>query len=82
MSHYIRIYAEDWEAQTEQLSDADKGQLIDALVRSVVTGTQDPPKGNARFVFSGMIRRIWREINAHARKKEEREAKRNDRAGV
>lgn len=79
MKHYIRIYAEEWDSQTSQLTDAEKGQLVDALILSVVTGQQKAPSGNARFVFSGMIRRIWREVETHERRKQEREeARKND----
>ena len=82
MKRYIRLYAEEWESQTGQLTDAEKGQLVDALMLSVATGQQKAPSGNARFAFSGMISRIWREINTHEKKREEREAKRNDRKGI
>lgn len=75
---YIRIYADKWAADTASLSASEKGQLIDALILSVVMGENKPPKGNARFVFPGMMDRIWQEIETHERRKREREIKRND----
>ena len=78
---FIRIYA-SWFSETAQLTDAEKGQLIDALVRSVVLDKDDPPKGNARFIYPQLMERIRREISSHNRKKEEREAKRLDRERV
>lgn len=75
---YIRIYS-SWFAETAQLTDAEKGQLIDALMRSVIMGKEQPPEGNARFIFPQLIARIWRENSTHEKRKAEREARRNDR---
>ena len=74
---FIRIYA-SWFAETAQLTDAEKGQLIDALIRSVVLDKDEPPEGNGRFVYPLLIERIRRESSTHNRRKEEREARRND----
>ncbi len=78
MKQLIRIYA-SWFAETAQLTDAEKGQLIDALMRSVIMGKEQPPEGNARFIFPQLMARIWRENSTHEKRKAEREARRNDR---
>lgn len=78
---YIRIYA-SWFAETEKLTYAEKGRLIDSLVRFSVMDEEAPPPGNERIVYPMMIERIRRERNTHERKKAEREAKRNDRTGI
>ena len=78
MRRYIRIYT-SWFAETSQLTDAEKGQLIDALLNSLVMGKDKPPEGNARFIFPQLMERIKRENETHERHKAEREARRNDR---
>ena len=78
MRRYIRIYT-SWFAETSQLTDAEKGQLIDALLNSLVMGKDKPPEGNARFIFPQLMERIRRENETHEGHKAEREAKRNDR---
>ena len=77
MKQLIRIYP-SWFAETAQLTDAEKGQLVDALMRSVIMGKEQPPEGNARFVYPQLMARIWRENETHERRKAEREARRND----
>ena len=76
MKQFIRIYS-DWFAQTAQLTDADKGKLIDALLRSVIFDREELPEGNARFVYPQIMERIRREIDTHNRRKMERELLRN-----
>ena len=78
MKQFIRLYP-SWFAETEQLTDAEKGQLIDALILSVVLDKDEPPEGNARFIYPQLMERIRRENKTHDRRKAEREAKRNDR---
>lgn len=78
---YIRIYT-SWMAETSGLTFAEKGRLIDSLVRFVVMGKAEPPPGNERFVYQLMIDRIRRENETHERHRAEREAKRNDRSRV
>lgn len=75
---YIRIYT-SWFAETAQLTDAEKGQLIDALLNSLIMGEDMPPEGNARFIYPQLMARIRRENETHERRKAEREARRNDR---
>ena len=78
MRQYIRIYT-SWFAETSQLTDAEKGQLIDALLNSLIMGKDKPPEGNARFIFPQLMERARRENETHERRKAEREARRNDR---
>ena len=78
MRRYIRIYT-SWFAETSQLTDAEKGQLIDALLNSLIMGKDKPPEGNARFIFPQLMERIRRDNETHERHKAEREARRNDR---
>ena len=75
---YIRIYV-SWFAETALLTDAEKGQLIDALLNSLIMGKDMPPDGNARFIFPQLMARIRRENETHERRRSERMAKRNDR---
>lgn len=68
----IRIYT-SWPAETASLTHAEKGRLIDSLVRFVIMGKEEPPPGNERFVYTLMIDRIRREQGTHDRKKAKRE---------
>ena len=77
---YVRIYA-SWKAETEQLTDAEKGRLIDALIDYAITRQEVKLTGNERFVYPGLVKRIQRENETHERKKEQRreERERNGR---
>ena len=77
MRQFIRIYT-SWLSETSQLTDAEKGQLMDALIYFLIMDKEKPPGGNARFVYPLMIERIRRENSTHERKRFEREAKRNN----
>lgn len=68
---YIRIY-ESWKDETEQLTDAEKGRLIDALIDYAITRREVKPAGNERFVYKVLVKRIQRENETHERKLEER----------
>lgn len=72
---FIRIYS-SWFAETAQLTDAEKGQLIDALLRSVIMDKDEPPKGNGRFIYPQLMERIRRESATHERNKRRREKER------
>ena len=78
MKQFIRIYS-SWFAETAQLTDAEKGQLIDALLRSLITGKDQLPEGNARFIFPQLMERVRHETETYERRRAEREARRNDR---
>lgn len=78
---YIRIYS-SWFAETASLNDAEKGRLIDSLIRFVIMDKEEPPPGNERIIYPIMIDRIRRERDTHERHKAEREAKRNDRKRI
>ena len=75
---YIRIY-QSWPAETAGLTYAEKGRLIDSLVRFSVMLEADPPPGNEKAIYQKMIDRIRQENETHERHRAEREAKRNDR---
>ena len=75
----IRIYT-SWIHETAQLTDAEKGRLIDSLVRFLVFGKEESPDGNERFVYPLMINRIRREGDTHERKKVQRAKEREELA--
>lgn len=72
---FIRIY-ESWKEETEQLTDEEKGRLIDALVDYAITRQEAKLTGNERFVYPGLVKRIRRETETHERNKERRQEER------
>lgn len=73
MMHYIRIY-DSWKKETAALTDEEKGRLMDALIDYLVTGQDQMPEGNERFLYPTLIDRIRRENETHERRIEERKA--------
>lgn len=73
----IRIY-DSWEQETAELTDAEKGRLIDSLVYFLKTGEERPPEGNERFVYPLMMERIRRENDTHERTKARRAEERRE----
>ena len=72
---YIRIY-ETWKEETEQLTDEEKGRLIDALIDFAITRQEVKLTGNERFVYPGLVKRIRREAETHERNKQRRQEER------
>ena len=73
MMHYIRIY-DSWKRETAALTDEEKGRLMDELIDYLVTGQDQMPEGNERFLYPTLIDRIRRENETHERRIEERKA--------
>lgn len=75
MMHYIRIY-DSWKKETAALTDEEKGRLMDALIDYLVTGQDQMPEGNERFLYPTLIDRIRRENETHDRREMERSLER------
>lgn len=70
MASYIPIFL-DWTDTTEMLSDAEKGRLVDALVRYARGEFQpDQIKGNERFLFAAMRGQVDRHLEKVAKLRE------------
>ena len=49
---WAKVYAKDWFRETQDLSDAEKGRLMDAIMELISDGVPENRfKGNERFVF-------------------------------
>lgn len=66
----IRIY-DCWKKETEKLTHEEKGRLIDCLVDYAITGKDQAPEGNERFIYPVMADRIRRENETHERRNAE-----------
>ena len=60
MSAAVRLYS-SWKEETAMLKEEKKGRLIDCLVEYAVTGQDQMPEGNERFVYPALAARIRRE---------------------
>ena len=60
MSAAVRLY-ESWKEETAMLTAEEKGRLVDCLVEYAVTGQDQEPEGNERFVYPALAARIKRE---------------------
>lgn len=67
---FIRIY-ETWTTETKNLTEPEKGRLIDLLIDYLVTGEEQQPEGNERFVYPLLVQRIRKEQETHERKRGE-----------
>ena len=72
---YIRIYR-SWREETAQLTDDEKGRLIDALMDYLITGEVKEPEGNEKYLYPLMVDRIRRENETHDRREMERSLER------
>lgn len=76
MMQYIRIYR-SWREETAQLTEDEKGRLIDALMDYLITGEAKEPDGNEKYLYPMMVDRIRRENETHERRiMEAKEARR------
>ena len=67
---FIRIY-DTWRTETKLLTEQEKGRLIDLLIDFLVTGEEQQPEGNERFLYPLLIQRIRQEQETHDRKRGE-----------
>ena len=67
---FIRIY-ETWTTETKNLTAPEKGRLIDLLIDYLITGEEQQPEGNERFVYPLLVQRIRKEQETHERKRGE-----------
>ena len=72
----IRLY-ESWKQETAQLTHEEKGRLIDYLIEYALTGKEQKPTGNERFIYPVMAERIRRENETSERHKAEKKGDRN-----
>lgn len=73
---FIRIY-DSWPVETQLLTDQEKGRLIDLLIAYLVTGEDQQPDGNEKFLYPLFVQRIRQEQETHERRKGN-----NDRSGI
>lgn len=73
---YIRIL-NSWKEETKALTDAEKGRLIDALIEYQITGKDQKPEGNERFIYPMLSERIRHDNEVREQKKAERQEARN-----
>ena len=73
---YIRIL-NSWKEETAALTEAEKGRLIDALIDYQITGQDQQPEGNEKYIYPLMADRIRRDNEAREQKKAERQEARN-----
>lgn len=73
---YIRVL-NSWKQETKALTDAEKGRLIDALIEYQITGKEQQPEGNERFIYPLMADRIRNDNETRERNKAERREARN-----
>jgi len=73
---YIRIL-NSWKEETKALTDAEKGRLIDALIEYQITGKDQKPAGNERFIYPMLSERIRHDNEVREQKKAERQEARN-----
>ena len=66
----IRLY-DCWKKETEKLTHEEKGRLIDYLVEYAITGKDQAPEGNERFIYPVMADRIRRENETHEKRNAE-----------
>lgn len=66
----VRLY-ESWKQETAMLTHEEKGRLIDYLIEYALTGQDQKPEGNERFIYPVMADRIRRENETHERRKAE-----------
>ena len=66
----IRIY-DCWKKETEKLTHEEKGRLIDYLVEYAITGKDQAPEGNEKYIYPVMADRIRRENETHERRNAE-----------
>lgn len=70
MSAAVRLY-DSWKEETAMLTAEEKGRLVDYLVEYAVTGQEQEPEGNERFVYPALAARIKRERETSERHKAE-----------
>jgi len=75
MMEYIRLY-KSWREETAQLTDEEKGRLIDSLIEYIITGEAKEPEGNEKYLYPMMVARIKRENETHERRAFERSLER------
>ena len=63
----VRIY-DCWKKETENLTHEEKGRLIDYLVEYAITGKDQDPEGNEKYIYPAMADRIRRENETHERR--------------
>lgn len=63
----IRIY-DSWKQETAHLNAEEKGKLIDELVDFALTGQEQQPEGNERFIYPVLVQRIRQEKETHERR--------------
>ena len=56
---WVKVFADDWQIETQDLSDAEKGRLMDAIV-ALLHGVvpEGLLKGNERFIFRHFERSV------------------------
>lgn len=72
---YIRVY-KSWREETAQLTDDEKGRLVDSLIDYLITGEAKEPEGNEKYLYPLMVDRIRRENETHDRREMERSLER------
>ena len=73
----IRLY-ESWKQETALLTHEEKGRLIDYLIEYAITGQDQQPEGNEKFIYPVMAERIRRENATSERHKAEKKGARNE----
>lgn len=63
----VRLY-ESWKQETAQLTLEEKGRLVEELIEYAITGKEERPEGNERFIYPLLVARIRREAETHERR--------------
>ena len=72
----VRLY-ESWKQETALLTHEEKGRLIDYLIEYAITGQDQQPEGNEKYIYPLLEDRIRRDNEVREQKKAERQEARN-----